>query len=316
VKILIMGDNEGASGVDDYRMGSGAFPEQYAAGCELQVQDINAAVRGARAAGATEIDVIDGHGSGGNIRPERLDSGARLIGGAPALFDRIAAGGLAEYDAFILVGQHAQAGTLDGYLSHSNTGSTCLRLNGRGVGEMEQLAWLAGAQGLRMVMISGDDAACREADAMLPGVRTAIVKMSTDRQHVACLPLDEAHARIEQAAEDAVRRRADHHAYTFAHEGPIRVESLLATPERARAASCLPRATLIPPATIAVDAQDLMEALMAYATTMSLAGQADTMALLTRVQALEPVQEVMRARTVEGMRRFANDPVPFPVVKF
>ena len=49
----------------------------------MMAEDVNAAVRGAMAAGATEIVVNDAHGPMRNLVPEALHPAARLIRGKP-----------------------------------------------------------------------------------------------------------------------------------------------------------------------------------------------------------------------------------------
>jgi D-amino peptidase len=63
MRILIMTDMEGVSGIvvwEQVNGGAAMFEE----GRRLYTQEINAAVRGAKAAGADEIVVVDCHGAG------------------------------------------------------------------------------------------------------------------------------------------------------------------------------------------------------------------------------------------------------------
>lgn len=60
MRVLILADLGGVSGAGDYRLLIPARPI-YEEACENLTQDINAAVRGLRAAGATEIDIVDSH---------------------------------------------------------------------------------------------------------------------------------------------------------------------------------------------------------------------------------------------------------------
>ena len=83
MKILIMTDMEGVAGVldhDEWVTKSGLF---YLKGMRLLTEEVNAAVRGLYAEGATEIIVVDGHGQGG-IDPELLDERVKLMRGAPS----------------------------------------------------------------------------------------------------------------------------------------------------------------------------------------------------------------------------------------
>ena len=61
------------------------------------------------------------------------------------------------------MGQHAQEGTIDGFIAHTNSGFTALRVNGQPTGEIEQAGWLAGYFGVPLIFVSGDEAAVREA---------------------------------------------------------------------------------------------------------------------------------------------------------
>jgi len=76
MRVLIMSDMEGVSGIVVWEQVNGGAP-LYEEGRRLYTQEINAAVRGAKAAGATEIVVVDCHGAGGgwtfnSLLPELL----------------------------------------------------------------------------------------------------------------------------------------------------------------------------------------------------------------------------------------------------
>ena len=77
MRILIMTDMEGVGGIVVWDQVMGGKP-MYEEGRRLYTEEINAAVRGAKAAGATEIVVVDCHGAGGDwtfnsLIPELLD---------------------------------------------------------------------------------------------------------------------------------------------------------------------------------------------------------------------------------------------------
>src|SRR5437763_11244378 len=76
MKVYILTDIEGVAGVanfEDYSYATGRF---HALSRQLLTLEVNAAVEGALAAGATEILVLDGHGSGAidvdELHPEAL----------------------------------------------------------------------------------------------------------------------------------------------------------------------------------------------------------------------------------------------------
>ena len=77
MRVQIMTDMEGVSGIVAWEQVNGGEP-MYEEGRRLYTEEINAAVRGAAAAGATEIVVVDCHGAGGpwtfnSLVPELLD---------------------------------------------------------------------------------------------------------------------------------------------------------------------------------------------------------------------------------------------------
>ena len=73
LKVLLLYDMEGVSGATDFRYTSFAHPNEYAQGRKSLTADINAAVSGLKAAGATEVTVVDGHGSGNSTGPDVLE---------------------------------------------------------------------------------------------------------------------------------------------------------------------------------------------------------------------------------------------------
>ena len=80
MKVLIWSDMEGPSGIDSREM----FVDSalYRVAKSYATQDVNAAIRGTRKADAqAKIDIFDGHGMGGNLLKEELESGCSLLGG-------------------------------------------------------------------------------------------------------------------------------------------------------------------------------------------------------------------------------------------
>jgi D-amino peptidase len=119
-KVFISVDMEGISGISgsDQLSATGA---EYARSRKLMADDLNAAIRGARKGGATEIVVNDSHGSMRNLRLEDLEPGARLVSHS---FKRH---GMVEtlddsFHAAIFVGYHAQAESANGVFAHTGSG--------------------------------------------------------------------------------------------------------------------------------------------------------------------------------------------------
>ena len=111
----------------DCSFGSPTYP----ASRESLTQEVNAAIRGLLAGGATEVIITDGHGSG-NPEPDydlsQLPEGARFEIRDQAydayidVFDE-------SFDAVVAIGMHAGAGT-PGVISHTYYGHTRWVING------------------------------------------------------------------------------------------------------------------------------------------------------------------------------------------
>lgn len=165
---------EGCAGIlnyEDWCVRGGACFER---GQRLLTEEINAAVDGFAAGGATEIAVVDGHGQGG-LAPEFLDARATLVHGSPGRFlpgvlDR-------TFDALAFVGQHAKAGTPHSHITHTGWFNFIdYTINGVSVGEYGQWALAAGELGVPTIFAAGEEALTREAEALTPGVVTVAVK--------------------------------------------------------------------------------------------------------------------------------------------
>ncbi|MEU6555728.1 M55 family metallopeptidase [Streptomyces sp. NPDC046915] len=198
MRIYISADMEGVTGLvdaDDVQPGG----RDYERGRAMMAEDVNAAVRGAVAAGASTVLVNDAHGPMRNLLPEALHPAARLVRGKPKQMGMLE-GLTEEYDAVVCVGYHARAGA-HGVLSHSFMGHEIedMWLNGRPVGEIGLAQATAAALGVPVVALSGDDMACAEATDWDGAIVTAPVKYAHDRFAARLRPAAEARQEIEDA---------------------------------------------------------------------------------------------------------------------
>lgn len=204
MRVFISADMEGVSGVatpEDVVRGE---PE-YDRGTDLLHGDVNAAVAGAVAGGATDVLVNDSHSSMRNLDRARLDDRATLIRGNTK--PRSMMEGVADRDVAFFVGYHAMAGTAGAVLNHTFFGSKLhrLRVDGAEAGELGWNARLAAAEGVPVGLATGDDATVAEArDELGETPETVAVKEGVDRFTARCRPADEARAGIRRAAERAV----------------------------------------------------------------------------------------------------------------
>jgi D-amino peptidase len=167
-------------------------------------------VRGAKAAGATEIVVMDCHGAGegwtfNSLIPEELDPACEfVVQNEWTEYTEFLEGGV---DAALFVGMHAMAGTRDGVLAHTVSGSSWwrLRFNGVEVGETGINAALCGHWGCPVLLVTGDLASCREGKELLgQGLTTVSVKQGLGRFSARQLPAPVARERIEAGARQAL----------------------------------------------------------------------------------------------------------------
>jgi D-amino peptidase len=209
VRVHIISDIEGVAGIVKWAQ-TGGDQTLYHEGRKLYTEEINAAVRGAKAAGATEIVVMDCHGAGGDytfnsLLPAELDPDCEFV----------VQNEWTEYtefleqgcDAALFVGMHAMAGTPDGVLSHTVSGQAWqnLTFNGTLVGETGINAAVCGHWGCPVLLVTGDRAVCREARELLgDGLTTVEVKVGMGRFSARNIPAVRARELIEAGAKRAL----------------------------------------------------------------------------------------------------------------
>jgi len=321
MKVLISSDLEGISGIDDYRQifaDVAEYNELYEKARNHITDDVNAAIRGLRRGGATEIDVIDGHGYGAppyvNIIREKIESGIRVIAGCEGLWSgRAKPFPWESYDAQVLVGYHAMAGTLDGFLSHTVSGLTAVKMNGRYVGEAELSAWDAGHYNVPTILVTGDAAVVREAKSLLPGIEGVIVKTASSRNTVRCLPVDEVRSLIQRAASDALRNLKKFKP--FRPSTPIHLDVVFSSPEYASLAAEMPRSKLTDNRTVSYIAEHYPEAMAAFLAAISLALVHRQRLLSKRLEESKEAKRITEEWLKEIRRQWVTEPPPFPPMK-
>lgn len=206
MKVYISADMEGITGLVD---ADDVQPQgrDYERGRVMMTEDVNAAVRGALAAGATSVVVNDAHGPMRNLLPEKLHPAADLVRGRPkpmGMLEDLDS----DFDAVFCIGFHARAGAL-GVLSHSFMGHEIedMWLDGRPVGEIGLVHATAAAFRVPVVLLSGDDVACAEATGWDPTVATVVVKRARDRFAAELRPVTSVREEIERTAQGSLRAR-------------------------------------------------------------------------------------------------------------
>ena len=259
MKVYIITDMEGLAGV--------ALPEQVKPGSKyyeetrkLLVGEVNAAIEGALAAGATEILVNDGHNGGFNIPLEELHEEAKIVLGAPRPFSL---GGLDEtFDAVFLIGYHSMAGAPKGVLSHTMSSEAIYKfiINGMEMGEIGVMALLVGYYNVPIVLVTGDATAVEEAKRLLGEVEGVVVKWGLGRQYVISLSPKKARKLIREAAEKSLKNLEKYKPFKLKPPYEIVLEYTRA--EYADSRVKTPGVERVDERTVKVVENDLVQALM------------------------------------------------------
>lgn len=222
MKAFILCDYEGTTGTVTWE-------DEDSLGPEAMAGDVNATIKGLRAGGFTKFVVRDYHGNGKTIHPADIDPEATLIRGKSTPFPY---GLQPDFDAMCFIGAHTKACTQTGVMSHTMTGSIHnLTINGVSIGEIGGYALLSGHIGVPIIFVSGDQAACDEAEAIIGDVETAATKIGFTRFCAECLHPKVSRERIESKAFAAAKRVKEFKPLKW--DGPFTMEVTYRSPELA-----------------------------------------------------------------------------------
>ncbi len=227
VKVFMVTDMEGVSGIFDSDLQCLPFQsKRWEESRKLETGEVNAAVDGLVAGGATEVIVWDGHDGGQTLSALDINPKCRLLQGRPI---PPTMGLDSSYSAIVFIGQHAMAGNDKGILSHSysSLGIQNIWVNGKPEGEFGTVAMIAGEFGIPVAMLSGDAAACQEERDLTPQAECAEVKQGINRTAGYMLPHPTACALIREKAQRAMERLPEMKPLKIA--GPVEVKVEITT---------------------------------------------------------------------------------------
>ncbi len=199
-KVFIETDMEGVDGIFDFDLQCVPWKSlRWDESRKLLTGEINAAIDGLLAGGAAEVTVLDGHTGGSGLSLLDLHPKARMITGFHNVPQTL---GLdSSYSALIFIGRHAMSGADKGILAHTEMPDVRnVWVNGIPVGEFGFRVFLAAGYGIPTIMVSGDTAACKEAETLVPGIECAEVKSGFNETSGIMLS--------HQAACDLIREKA------------------------------------------------------------------------------------------------------------
>lgn len=268
MKVFISSDIEGTAGIVDWEQVRGPGAE-YEIGRRLLTDEVNAAIDGAVAAGATAFLVNDSHSTMRNLDPGALHHQASYLSGRHKPLYMME--GLdPSFDAVFMVAYHGAIGAEHAILSHTYNPRAVweVRIDGTPVGEGALNALVALHHRVPVVLITGDEATAEEARPFLPDIETVIVKRSITRFAAESLHPERACELIRAGAECALRRAAT--IPLPAIELPATLEITFLTADMAEMATWLPGVQRSAPRTVTVTDGDPLALYRTFVTIVAL----------------------------------------------
>jgi len=258
LRVFISADMEGVAGVvNEEQLGPDGF--EYPLFRKLMTGEVNAAIEGALAAGATQVTVADSHGNGLSLLPDELNPQARLIRSWPrplGMMEGVERG----FDAALFIGYHASGGTAGGVRAHTNSSKryVSVRLNGQHASEGLLNAAIAGHYGVPVVLVSGDDKAVAEIQRSVdPAIAGVAVKRAIGNHAADNLSPQAAREQICAATVAALRRARA--AKPFVLAAPVRLEVTFKNIINAEVLAFLPVFERVDGTTIGFTGRDIVE---------------------------------------------------------
>ena len=257
LKIYISADMEGVVGaVTSEQLGPDGF--EYQRFREFMTAEVNAAIDAARAAGATGFVISDSHGNGQNLLIEKLPDDVKIVRSWPREL------GMMEgidntFDGVIFIGYHASTTNTQGVRAHtmSSANVTALRLNGISMSEGSMNAAIAGHFGVPVIMVSGDDVAVAENQAVIGDIEGAVVKWAKGFHSALTLTPDAAYEVIGATTRSAMDQIDRFKPYVL--KTPIELELQLKHYQPVELLAYLPNVEKIDSHTIKFVGKDMIE---------------------------------------------------------
>ncbi|SIO85649.1 M55 family metallopeptidase [Nocardiopsis sp. JB363] len=267
MKILISADMEGATGVTwpaDCEPGT----EQWQRCRVMFTSDVNAAIAGLFEGGATEVLVNEAHSTMRNLLLEELDERATMITGRHKELSMIEGVQTGDVDGIVFLGYHCGAGD-EGVLAHTYLPNaiTGVWLDGEPASEGRLNAAVVAEYGTPVILVTGDDRACEDAESYAPFARTVAVKDHVSRYAARCRPPARTAADIRVAAERSMTLAGRIDPVDPAHKAmEIEVDSA----QLAQAAAIVPGVTRTGARRVRYTSPDAYEMIRAFKTVTTM----------------------------------------------
>jgi D-amino peptidase len=257
LRVYISADLEGITGVvTDEQLGTSGFEYQRAR--QWMTDEVNAAISGAREAGATSFVISDSHGNGQNLLIDQLPDDVTIVRSWPRPL-MMMEGIDSTFDAALFIGYHSSTSNSAGVRAHTMSSATLtgVSLNGTQVPEGGMNAAIAAYFGVPVVMISGDDAATNEQERFSPGIAKAVVKRAIAFHSAATMTPKAGQALIRAQTRAGIERRTAMQSRPLA--GPITLEMSFKHYRTAEILTYLPIVTRVNAHTIRFIGKDIVE---------------------------------------------------------
>ncbi|GAB3967019.1 M55 family metallopeptidase [Streptomyces sparsus] len=260
MKILVSADMEGATGV--------TWPADVLPGrpewerCRpLLTGDVNAAVAGLLAGGADEVLVNEAHWTMRNLLLEQLDDRAVLLTGRHKALSMVEGVQRGDVDGIAFVGYHTGAGS-EGVLAHTYLANsiTGVWVDGARASEGRLNALVAAEFGVPVVLVTGDDRTCEDAEGYAPAARTYAVKDYVSRYAAVCRTPAVTAAGIRAAAREAASLAVREEPSSAPHELALEFDA----EHLAGAATVVPGVTQVGERRVTYGSPDMYEAIRCF----------------------------------------------------
>ena len=275
MKIWISFDMEGVAGIVDWDQCRPSGGARYDVGCRLLLDEVNAAIEGALAGGATEVVLNDSHGTMANLDPRALAGTASYIAGRHKPLYMMQ--GLDDsFDAVFLVGYHGSISGRPSTLSHTYNPEVfaAARVNGTEVGESGINALVAEHFGVPIAFVSGDAVTWAETEPFAKGAEHVVTKESITRFSAANLHPTESCRLIREGAERAVRAVAAGSVGTPGISRPATLELDVQTGDMAEVATWARGVERTGERTLAITGDDLLAVFRSFVAVTYITRQA------------------------------------------
>ncbi|MHB8148045.1 MAG: M55 family metallopeptidase [Vulcanimicrobiaceae bacterium] len=226
MRLYISCDMEGTAGICSWMQVDPSDVHEYPLYRRYMTREVRAAIEGARAFAPAEVLVNDSHWDMRNLLWDELPEDVRVISGSLKPHSMME-GANAPFDAAFFTGYHAKIGDVNGALAHTYNNNVLYNVTINGVRCSEAIlnAALLGANGIPLVLITGDRTIVEETTAAMPWVTGVIVKDAVGYYSANSMTPTAACDAIRSGAGEAMRRISSARVFTFAAPIELLIET-------------------------------------------------------------------------------------------